>query len=287
MSLHNQKNIEDMNFDELRQTVSDMRAELTKYKKLLDLYLEDAENSALGKTLKLENGKLKTQIKAIAGEIATKVSNGDMESAITQNASEILTEVANIEKTLKSEIAINENKIRTYVAKTSDLSGAIEVTSTSKFRNTEKIYVIRKYDDDDTTITSETYYYYNSISEDWEQLSDGGCIYSVFEQTTDGFKMRGNVKISGDLITEGSIFGITVGTNPNQFGDGVRLNSETQRLELVLGGAVVGVWAVTLPPGGSRIRPVGGAILDISDVTATGEWNFDDATINGLKVKFG
>ena len=91
MSLYNQKNIEDMNFEELRQTVSDMRAELTKYKKLLDMYLEDAENSALGKTLKLENGKLKTQIKTLAGEIATNVTKEiDVSDAISTD--EIPTE---------------------------------------------------------------------------------------------------------------------------------------------------------------------------------------------------
>ena len=115
MSLHNQKNIEDMNFEELRQTVSDMRAELTKYKKLLDLYLEDAENSALGKTLKLENGKLKTQIKAIAGEIATNVTKEiDVSDAIPTD--EIPTESGNYDTgtIYKYTETVDGKKVTTY-----------------------------------------------------------------------------------------------------------------------------------------------------------------------------
>lgn len=162
MSLHNQKNIEDMNFDELRQTVSDMRAELTKYKKLLDLYLEDAENSALGKTLKLENGKLKTQIKAVAGELATNVTKEiDVSNAIPTD--EIPTESGNYD------------------------TGSI-------YKHTETV------DGEKET----TYYYYNTITKKWDVVTNFSLM-SVFQQTPEGFRLKGDVKVDGSCILTDSL----------------------------------------------------------------------------------
>ena len=93
-------------------------------------------------------------------------------------------------------------------------------------------------------------------------------------QTADGFEFSGLVKINGDLITSGTIKGLTVGTNENIYGDGVRMNTNTQRLEILYNGAVVGAWGYTSLPGGSSIYPVGGATLTISGVDASGVWDF-------------
>ena len=50
---------------------------------------------------------------------------------------------------------------------------------------------------DDTDIlwydtNANTYKYYNSLSEEWEPV-DESSIYSVFEQTAEGFNLKGNV----------------------------------------------------------------------------------------------
>ncbi len=218
MSQYNQKNIEDMDFKELRQTVADLSADLSKYKRLLDVYMEDAESSGLRKTLKLENGRLKTEIKTVAGEIATKVSDKDMESAITQKAANIVA----------------------YVAKAAKLSEAIEVDEIPEDADINEIYVVCDYDADGNKI-SETYYYYNNISENWEEAV-GETIYSVFEQDGHGFRLKGNVKISGDLITEGTISGITI-ESEDENGNIVRMEDgflrivRGEKLKAVLGTA--------------------------------------------------
>lgn len=110
-------------------------------------------------------------------------------------------------------------------------------------------------------------------------------MYSAFIQTADGFKLSGIVEIDGDLITSGtisgnrihggSITGVTVGTAANIYGDGVRLNSDTQRLEFVYNGTVIGAWGLA-DVGGSAIYPTGGGKLTISGVTASGVWDFSD-----------
>lgn len=43
-------------------------------------------------------------------------------------------------------------------------------------------------------------YYYNNLSRKWEFVTDDS-IYSVFEQTTDGFYLKGNVTIDGNVVT--------------------------------------------------------------------------------------
>ena len=69
--------------------------------------------------------------------------------------------------------------------------------------NTYHVYVIREKDEDGNVI-KETYYYHNNLSEKWEAFS-GDSIYTVFEQTPEGFKLRGNVCIDGSLVTSGTI----------------------------------------------------------------------------------
>ena len=118
-----------------------------------------------------------------------------------------------------------------------------------------------------------TYYYFNDVTNTWKTYPASG-ITTMFEQTASGFSLIGDVSISGDLITSGTIKGLTVGTNPNIYGDGVRLNTDTQRLEIMYNGVVVGAWGPTSIPGGSSIYPAGGGTLTISGVSASGTWDF-------------
>jgi hypothetical protein len=67
--------------------------------------------------------------------------------------------------------------------------------------DTSKVYKICEYaenEDGEEVPVSTTYYYYNELSENWEAMS-GDTIYSVFEQTAEGFVFKGNVIVGGTL----------------------------------------------------------------------------------------
>lgn len=220
MSLYSEKDIEEMGFKELRLAVAEMRAELTKFKKLLEMINEDMESSAIGKTLSVENGKLKTQIKVLAGEISTKVSDEDMESVITQLAGEISTKVS--DEDMESAIEQMAGKITSQVIKDIDVSDAIKtelVPSNNGNFDTSAIYKYVEITEDSEGNKQETvkYYYYNDVTEKWEgvtestltsffeQTADGIKLKSIFEQTEDGFKLKGDVKVDGSCILTGSL----------------------------------------------------------------------------------
>ena len=85
---------------------------------------------------------------------------------------------------------------------------------------------------------SGNYYYYDEYSDTWKVYPYDG-IYTAFEQTAAGFALTGDVTINGNLITEGAISGITVGTKSNVFNDGVILNSNTNALEFYYSGTKI------------------------------------------------
>lgn len=130
------------------------------------------------------------------------------------------------------------------------------------------------------------YYYYDEYSDTWKLYPYEG-IYTAFEQTAAGFELTGDVTISGDLITEGTISGIIVRTSPNAFGDNVRLNSTNNSIELMYGSTVIGRWAM-YDIGTSQIAPTGGGKLIIGNsisgasggsTHAYGDWDFSQSNI--------
>lgn len=207
--------------------------------------------------------------------LGTRLSTA--EAQITTNANNISlkasqTEVDSIWDEVSynySLIEVNADNISSRVRKTMSYEAATRRAGTPTNSNTTTAEKKRLY----FNTTTETYYYYDELNSKWIETEEQS-IYSAFVQTADGFEFSGLVKINGDLITSGTIKGLTVGTNENIYGDGVRMNTDTQRLEILFNGVVVGCWGYTTLPGGSAIYPAGGGTLTISGVDASGTWDF-------------
>ncbi len=207
--------------------------------------------------------------------LGTRLSTA--EASITTNANNIAlkasqTEVDDLWGEVSynySLIEVNADNISSRVRKTMSYEAATRRAGTPTNANTTSAEKKRLY----FNTSNETYYYYDELNSKWV-VTEEKSIYSAFIQTADGFEFSGLVKINGDLISSGSIKGLTVGTNENIYGDGVRMNTDTQRLEIVYMGTVVGAWGFTTSPGGSSIYPTGGGTLTISGVDASGVWDF-------------
>lgn len=123
---------------------------------------------------------------------------------------------------------------------------------------------------------NNTYYYYDEYSSTWKVYPYGG-IYTAFEQTAAGFALTGDVTINGNLITEGAISGITVGTKFNKFNDGVILNSSTNALEFYYNGSKIAYLTPAL--GYTSICSASGAILQFE-----GKADFGHCDVTGLSA---
>ena len=99
---------------------------------------------------------------------------------------------------MKAEIEMSAEAISSVVSKQANLSGAIPVSSAEQFTDTSAVYVLQT-KDGAGNVTAEKYYYYNSLSNAWEILS-GDSIYTVFNQTAEGFALKGNVLIDGNTV---------------------------------------------------------------------------------------
>lgn len=186
---------------------TDLAGELEKYSTItqtaekIELAVKAIENST---DKKLEKYSTITQT---AEMIQTKVSEVESDvkecySMITQTAEMIQTKVSKTDLDAKlkeySTITQTAQQIQTVVSKSADLSKAIIIPSLEYATNKEKIYVVQE-SDDDGNVLSETYYYFNDITRQWEILS-GDSIYTVFNQTAEGFSLKGNVLIDGNTV---------------------------------------------------------------------------------------
>lgn len=210
------------------------------------------------------------------------VTNAVLTSIIEQTAEEIKQTVSATYQTkddasddydyLYSEISQTASDITSIVSK--NISAYFTKTSKPTASNTTAV------EKSMLCLYNGSYYYFNDVTNTWKTYPASG-ITTMFKQTSSGFELTGDVSISGDLITEGSIKGLSISTADNLYGDGVRLNSSTNRLEILYNGVVVGCWGYTTLPGGSSIYPAGGATLTISGVDASGTWDFSgcDAVI--------
>lgn len=178
-----EENISKMNFKELRTEVQLLRDELAIFKRRYEDSIYDLDSDNFGKSYTVEQNRMKAQIKINADAIETKVSDTDLESSLEKYST--ITQTASM--------------IQGVVSKGVNLKNAVKAESISKMTDPSKIYVIQDKDAETGNVTSETYYYYNDLLGDWEVLS-GDSIYTLFEQTEDGFKLRGNVLIDGGAV---------------------------------------------------------------------------------------
>ena len=170
--------INKMDLKQLRNEVQLLRDELAIFKRKYEDIIYNLDDDNLSSRLVREKDNMKTAIEINAEGIKAKVSKEDLE------------EYSTIEQTAKS--------IQSVVSKSAKLDEAIVIESIDKATNTEAIYVIQEKDEDGNVI-SETYYYFNDITKQWEVLS-GDSIYTVFNQTAEGFALKGNVLIDGNAV---------------------------------------------------------------------------------------
>ncbi len=293
----------EQNAQNITLTATEIRDEVSTIKEGLETEIsQNAESitltatqlSSLSTEMYERTKKLREDLTTAEGEITTNAAAIlDANTKIQQNAENITLTANNIRGELvevenglqeqitanQSDIEVNADNIKMRVAKSVEYSTAtrdsdIPTASNTTAAEKKKLYFCT---------TNEKYYYYNELSGAWIEVGDK-CVYSAFIQTANGFEFSDIVKINGDLIVSGTISGdrvkggtvtgSTIATAANMFGDGVQLNSSTQRLEICYNGSVVGAWGPTSLPGGSAIFPVGGATLTISGVAASGKWDF-------------
>lgn len=170
--------ISKMDFKQLRNEVQLLRDELAIMKRKYEDIIYNLDTDNFSSRFVKEQGDMRTAIEVNAEGIKTKVSNEELDAYST--------------KTQTAEA------IQNVVSKGAKLDEAISISDISEATDTSKIYVIKE-TDDNNNVLSETYYYFNDITKSWEILS-GDNIYTVFEQTSEGFKLKGNVLIDGGKV---------------------------------------------------------------------------------------
>ena len=174
--------ISKMNDKQLRNAVQTLYDELAMFKRKYNDAIYNLDSDNLGKSFTIEQNNMKTQIKVAADAIKTMVTDTDLDKTL-ENYSTI-TQTA--------------NAIQTVVSKGENLDDAILIGSLDDATDTEAVYVIQE-TNENGKLLSETYYYFNDITKQWEILS-GDSIYTVFNQTAEGFSLKGNVVIDGNTV---------------------------------------------------------------------------------------
>ncbi len=158
-----------LSYEQLENKVLELEDTIARMKRTYEDLLYNLDYDNFSSQVVEEKDGMKAELKVTAEAITTKVSKNEMESAMMQTAEQIQSAV------LKG---VDFNKA-TEVAKHPD-----EITGLNK---------------NQLCLYGDTYYYYNAISKHWEPV-EGDTIYSVFNQTVDGFEMKGNVLIDGDTV---------------------------------------------------------------------------------------
>ncbi len=224
-----EEDISKMNFKELREEVQLLRDELAIFKRKYEDAIYNLGSENLGKGFTVAQDKMKAQIEITANALKSTVSKEDFEeklkeySTIEQTAEKISTTVTTKyvtdligDKYVTSDVLSKystieqtASSISSYVEKQINLEAAVTINDLSNATDKNKIYKVQKCDSEGSVI-DETYYYYNFSSEKWEDFS-GNSVYTMFEQTSEGFKLRGNTVIDGtatitrNLVLSGNV----------------------------------------------------------------------------------
>lgn len=178
--MSNTEDISKMDFKALKEKVQELEDTIAKLKRTYEDAIYNLDEDNFGKNLTLQQKNMKAQIKMTADAIKSTVSKTDLDTK--------LEDYSTIEQTAGA--------ITSTVQKQADIKNAEIISDLSKATDTSRIYKIQTYGENNK-VTGETYYYYNSLSKSWEILS-GDTIYTMFEQTKEGFQLRGNTIIDGE-----------------------------------------------------------------------------------------
>jgi hypothetical protein len=164
------KNINQMDFKELRNEVQLLRDELAIMQRKYEDIIYNLDNENFSGTILKEKEDMKTKIVANENGISTLVSRLGNYSTISQTNSKIAMVVS---KSVSAKFTMNEKPTWTNT-------------------DQEQKGMICEYND--------TLYYYNNLSRQWEECAYPAEIKSLFEQTSDGFNLVGIVSVCGKIL---------------------------------------------------------------------------------------
>ena len=198
------KSIDSMNFEELRSYVKKLASNVQE---LSDLYAKTKrEYNDMLYNLSRENISLEfinEQEEFVNSTVGDKLEGY---STIEQTRDEIKTSVGKtmeyVDERLGNEyttIKQTAQAITQTAYRGIDLSKAIEIPKVTDLPEEDdgNEYFISH--DGFGSNSERTYYAYNDALGKYMPILDGQSIYTVFEQTTEGFVFKGNVVIDGDL----------------------------------------------------------------------------------------
>ena len=306
--MYHQDDINNMNYKQLRETVSELNDNYVKLKRTLEDALDNIDESNLATTLRKKLNGYDTQFSVTAEKIESKVSYEDLEnslnqySTVSQTAQAIEMSVVssqeytdNSVETLSSTFTMTADGISTRVSKLkkgvetqfNQTAEKIESLAFKKMNTSEAVTVkekLYKY--------NNKYYYFNDILQDWLEYDEKNGINSAFTQISGGFILNGCVKVSGDLITEGTITGtdivgakfynedkrayVTIGNSSGNYGD--------LTLKRVSNGKGQEVFQIYDTGVGIAIKAVGTSFIGStgSKTYPKGTWDFSKCTVIGL-----
>lgn len=291
--MYNGKSIESMNFDELRSFVKVLYADVQEISGLLArtkrqyddmLYNLSRENLSI-ELINEQEEYVNSTIKKESEAIGVKL---EQYSTIEQTAAKIATSVSETKQYVDNKLGDVEfdeyttieqtaESISTLAARQVDIKNATEVTENDQMKDKNKVYKMCY--TDDKGFPSEKYYYYSDIANEWIPFQAEN-LYTVFQQTTDGFELLGNVKIDGSLITQGVIKGISVYASKKYTDQSVALIAGNGSDSYIKIGSVGIIY-----PDVSNGQVVISAKKQGANLVLTGETiRFDADTVEGLGV---
>ena len=235
--------INKMDFKQLRNEVQSLRDDLVIMQRKYEDILYNLDTDNFSSRFVKEQGDMRTAIEVTAEGIKTKVSN------------EELAKYTTLEQTAKA--------ISSQAYASADLSSAQKIDTIEESTDKTKTYYI------EDASGNKTYYYYNQISKDWEEVVGGG-IYTVFEQTAEGFKLKGNVKIDGSCILT----------------DSLTFDSSDNPLQVEYSVDGVNNWHSTFASGSDKFMrlKIGAKWSDAMKVVGTDGYDGSDATVTPKNV---
>lgn len=145
------------------------------------------------KELRAAAYQMNEELEALKGEFALwrREINDMLENLDDSNFS---AHIRKEKDNMKAQLVITPEQIKAAVYKGIDLSNVVTTDIEPNGPESEKLDKEKIYQYNGKN------FYYNSLSKKWELVTEDS-IYSVFEQTTDGFYLKGNVTIDGNVVT--------------------------------------------------------------------------------------
>lgn len=284
-------NISTMDLKQLRKEVQLLRDELAITKRNYEDILYNLDDANFSERFVKEKDNMKTAITITAEGIETKVSKDEFESQMMQTASLIATKVSNTELGKYSTTAQTENLIQSAVNALGDeyvtnsafeqRANSIKMSVNAMYSNPVEVDGFNQFNADENKVyydTSEnTYWYFDG--EEWCE-SNNANFGTVFEQTSTGFALKGNVTIDGSLVTN-----ISKVNNALYLGD-----EETSGSKMITFNNMAKITSVADGMGSYGSLKVSAVSLHLSDAVYIGDNIVDDnklATQSWVKANAG